>query len=107
MIKKADVSEVKNYLDQNYALKISLDDLCARFYISKNYLTHSFKKQYEVSITSYLLSVRINHAKQLLRFSDKSVEEIGYETGVGAPHYFCRVFKSIEEVSPAVYRAQW
>ena len=105
--KKASVLGVKKYLDENYASRISLDDLCNRFFISKYYLTHSFKEQFGLSITNYLLSVRITYAKQLLRFSSKTVEEIGYEVGIGAPAYFSRVFKEIEGVSPSVYREQW
>lgn len=105
--KRASVLEVKKYLDENYNLKVNLDDLCDRFYISKYYLTHSFKDQFGLSITNYLLSVRITKAKQLLRFSTKTVEEIGYETGIGAPAYFSRVFKDIEGVSPNRYREQW
>ena len=106
-VKKASVLEVKTYLDENYESKISLDSLCSKFFISKHYLTHSFKEQFGMTITSYLLSVRITHAKQLLRFTNKSVEEIGYEVGIGAPHYFSRVFKEVEGVSPTVYREQW
>ncbi len=105
--KKASVVEIKTYLDENYKAKITLDDLCDHFYISKHYLTHSFKDQFGISITSYLQSVRITHAKQLLRFSSKSVEEIGYEVGIGAPHYFSRVFKEVEGIAPVEYRKQW
>lgn len=105
--KKASVLGVKKYLDENYDSKINLDELCSRFYISKYYLTHSFKDQFGLSITSYLLSVRITHAKQLLRFSNKTIEDIGYETGIGTPAYFSRVFKDIEGVSPSQYREQW
>ena len=105
--KKASVLEVKKYLDENYNSKISLEELCSRFYISKYYLTHSFKNQFGLSITSYLLSMRITKAKHLLRFSNKTIEEIGYETGIGAPAYFSRVFKDIEGVAPSVYREQW
>ena len=106
-VKKASVLEVKAFLDENYKDQITLDLLCAKFYISKHYLTHSFKEQFGMSITSYLLSVRITHAKQLLRFTNKSVEEIGYEVGIGAPHYFSRVFKEVEGLSPVQYRHQW
>lgn len=105
--KRSHVLDVKKYLDENYASHITLDDLCSRFYISKFYLTHSFKDRFGVSITNYLLSVRITRAKHLLRFSNKTVEEIGYETGIGAPAYFSRVFKGVEGVSPKVYREQW
>ena len=105
--KKASVLEVKKYLDEHYTEKINLDELCSRFYISKYCLTHSFKDQFGVSITNYLLSLRITKAKQMLRFSSKTVEEIGYEAGIGAPTYFSRVLKDIEGMSPSVYREQW
>lgn len=105
--KKTSVADVKEYLDKNYAEKISLDGLAGKFYINKYYLTRMFKEQYGQSITNYLQNLRITHAKQLLRFSDKTVEEIGLECGLGALHYFSRVFKEIEGVPPSVYRSQW
>lgn len=105
--KKMSVGEVKKYLDENYAQQITLDQLAERFFINKYYLTRVFKEQFGQSINSYLQSVRITHAKQLLRFSSKSVEEIGIEVGLGSLHYFSRVFKQVEGVAPSVYRSQW
>lgn len=105
--KKASVADVKEFLDQNYQTKITLDGLAEKFYINKYYLTKVFKEQYGQSITNYLLNLRITKAKQLLRFSEKSVEEIGFEAGLGAPHYFSQTFKSVEGVPPSVYRKQW
>lgn len=105
--KKASVADVKEYLDQNYTEKITLDGLAAHFFINKYYLTKVFKEQYGQSITAYLLNIRITKAKQLLRFSEKSVEEIGIEVGLGAAHYFSQTFKSVEGVPPSVYRKQW
>lgn len=105
--KKASVADVKEFLDQNYGSKITLDGLATHFYINKYYLTKVFKEQYGQSITAYLLNVRITKAKRLLRFSEKSVEEIGFEVGLGAPHYFSQTFKSVEGVPPSVYRKQW
>lgn len=105
--KRENISDVKEYLDQHYAEKISMDELAARFLISASYLSHSFRDRFGMSISSYLLSVRITHAKQLLRFSEKSIEEIGYAVGIGAAAYFSRVFKNVEGVSPARFRAQW
>ena len=105
--KKMSVVDVKEYLEEHYSERITLDDLASRFYINKYYLTRVFKEQYGMSITSYLTSLRITHAKQLLRFTDKTVEEIGLECGLGALHYFSRVFKEVEGVAPSTYRAQW
>ena len=105
--KKMSVVDVKQYLEQHYSERITLDDLASRFYINKYYLTRIFKEQYGQSITSYLNTLRITHAKQLLRFTDKTVEEIGLECGLGSLHYFSRVFKEVERVAPSVYRSQW
>lgn len=105
--KKVSALEVKKYLDEHYTECVNLHELCIQFYISKYYLTHSLKDQFVLSRTNFLLSVRITRVKQLLRFSNKNVEEIGYETGIGAPAYFSCVFKDIEGVNPSLYRDQW
>ena len=105
--KKVTVREIREYLDENYSTTITLDALSRHFYINKYYLTRVFKEQYGMSITAYLQNVRITHAKQLLRFTDKSVDEIGQECGFGQMNYFSRSFKAQEGVPPSVYRRQW
>ena len=105
--KRTSVIEIKEYLDNHYAERIVLDNLSAMFFIDKYYLAKSFKNQFGLSITTYLQNIRITKAKQLLRFSTKTVEEIGLEVGLGAPAYFSRVFKNVEGVSPSKYREQW
>lgn len=104
---KRSLSAVKEYLDLHYAEKISLDDLSELFYLNKFYLTRIFKDQFGMPIHSYLLSVRITHAKQLLRFSDLSMEEISHECGMNDANYFSRAFKKIERMTPGEYRRSW
>ena len=105
--KKMSVVDIKEYLELHYSERITLDDFATRFFINKYYLTRVFKEQFGQSITAYLTSLRITHAKQLLRFSEKSVEEIGLECGLGQLHYFSRVFKEVEGVPPSIYRSHW
>ena len=105
--KRTSVAEVKEYLDQHYAEKIVLDELSSRFFIDKYYMAKTFKSQFGLSISTYIQNIRITKAKQLLRFSEKTVEEIGYEVGMDNPAYFSRVFKNVEGVSPKTYREQW
>ena len=94
-------------MDINYPEKITLDRLASSFYINKYYLTRVFKEQFGTSINSYLQMVRITHAKQMLRFTDRTVEDVGHACGLGALNYFSRTFKDIEGVAPSVYREQW
>lgn len=104
---KYNLQNIKEYLDQNYFQRITLDNLADTFYINKFYLTRIFKEQFGVSISSYLLQLRITHAKQLLRFSDLTIEKIGQECGMKDANYFSRMFKKVEGISPGEYRKQW
>lgn len=104
---KRSLQTIKEYLDQHYPEKISLDSLSELFFINKFYLTRIFKEQFGVTINNYLLQVRITHAKQMLRFTDLSIEKIGQECGMNDANYFSRMFKKVEGISPGEYRKRW
>lgn len=104
---KVDLQSVKSYIDSHYMEPINLDHLAETFYIDKFYLTKIFKSQFDTTINNHLIQVRITKAKELLRFSQMSIEEIGQKVGIPEPNYFARVFKKVEGISPSVYRAQW
>lgn len=106
-LKKQSLQNVKVYLDMNYQQRISLDQLAEHFYINKYYLTRVFKEQFGMTILSYLDHVRVTRAKQLLRFTDMTAEEIGREVGIEDPCYFNRVFKKVEGMAPGEYRKLW
>ena len=99
--------EVKTYLEQNWAKRISLDELADEFYISKYYLTRLFKSRYGVSILNFLTELRITHAKQKLRFTGGSIESISHECGFDDQNYFARTFKKVEGITPSEYRRKW
>ena len=105
--KKMDISLVKSFLDEHYSEKLSLESVASHFFIDKHYLARLFKEQYGVTLVTYLQQVRITHAKRMLRFTDKSIEEIGLECGIGELNYFSRVFKKLEGVSPSEFRRVW
>ena len=101
------IADVKAWLDSHYNEKIALDDLAEHFYLNKFYLTRLFREQYGSTIVSYLLSLRISRAKELLRVTDLSVEEVGAQCGMPEANYFSRAFRKIEGVSPSEFRRRW
>ena len=105
--KKMEISQVKSFLDEHYKEKLSLESVASHFFIDKHYLARLFKAQYGVTLVTYLQQVRITHAKRMLRFTDKSIEEIGLECGIGDLNYFSRVFKKLEGISPSEFRRAW
>ena len=48
--------------------------------------------------------MRLSQAKYMLRFSNEKIKTIGYKCGLGEPHYFSRVFRQMEGMSPLEYR---
>lgn len=105
--KKQNLQNIKDYIDSHYQEKITLDTLSEQFFINKYYLTRVFKEQFGVPVVSYLIQVRITHAKRLLRFTDHSIERIGQECGIGDANYFTRIFRKVEGVTPGGYRRMW
>ena len=105
--KRMELAAVKEYLDEHYTEKIALDDLSEHFFINKFYLSKIFKETYGTTVNNYLISKRITRAKQLLRFTDMTVDEIGAAVGMEDANYFSRMFRKVEGISPREYRKQW
>ncbi len=105
--KRLELASVKVYLDEHYTGKIALDDLSEHFFINKFYLSKIFKETYGTTVNNYLISKRITRAKQLLRFTDMTVDEVGAAVGMGDANYFSRMFRKVEGISPREYRKQW
>ncbi len=105
--RKADVISVKNWLDQHYTEKITLDALASMFFINKFYLSKMFKEKYGITIHSYIRQLRITKAKGMLRFSGKSIEEIACECGMKDANYMGRIFRNYEGMSPGALKNQY
>lgn len=95
------------HIDANFTSDIRLDELAQRFDISKYYLTREFKRAYGETIFQHIISLRINYAKRLLRFTDKSVEEIAMLCGFKDQSYFSKQFKKAENVTCLAFRRRW
>lgn len=104
---KQDLQKIKEYLDEHHSEKITLDELSSKFYVNKFYLTRIFKEQFGISITNYLIQIRITHAKRLLRFTDLSIDKISHECGMNDANYFSRIFKKVEGITPGQFRKMW
>lgn len=101
------LEQIRIYLHDNYQKKITLDSLATQFFISKYYLSREFKSKYNIGIITYLTNQRITHAKTLLRFTEKSLNEIAQETGIEDATYFIKQFKKAENITPTEYRNRW
>lgn len=97
---------VKSYIDENYASKITLDELSQKSYISRWHLTRLFKEISGCSPFQYLTDKRLEESKALLKTTDKSIAEIAFAVGFDSQSYFSQIFKRKYKISPLQYRNQ-
>ncbi|MBR5578528.1 MAG: helix-turn-helix domain-containing protein [Lachnospiraceae bacterium] len=104
---KTNLENVRNYLDEHYTEKFSLDQLAEIFFISKYYLCREFKNLYGITLNHYVIAKRITFAKKLLRFTSYTLEEIALKSGFYDASYFNKQFKKSEGISASDFRKKW
>lgn len=97
-------ASVKAYMERNFHLNLSLEDLAARSHVNKFHLAHRFTSAYGVPPIQYLNQLRIKEAQNLLSNSDFSISEISQMLGFSSLSYFGQSFKRALGVSAGVYR---
>ena len=101
------IKQIKDFLDENFQKKIPLDMIADEFFISKYHMSREFKKTYGITIANYIIAKRITYAKELLRFTDMQIEEIGRLCGIEDNSYFNKVFRKFEGMTASEYRKKW
>jgi AraC family transcriptional regulator len=100
------LTTVIEYIRDNPGDELSLSELARLAALSQFHFCREFKRSTGKTVHEYVLDVRIERAKHLLAFSDLSIPEIAYRSGVPNVIHFSTVFRKIVGVSPAVFRVQ-
>ncbi|HEY5584212.1 MAG TPA: response regulator [Ruminiclostridium sp.] len=99
------VSRIEDYIRLHYSETISLEDVSNKFNFSISYISKIFKKYKGVSFLQYLITFRINKAKQLMESQLKlEIKDISEIVGYTDQHYFSRIFKNVTGKTPSGYR---
>lgn len=100
---KTQIYEVKQYLDENYRQKITLEELCFLFNTNKTSLSVKFKQAFQQTIIDYLNTLRIEHTKSLLREGNYTLTQIADLMNMSSVHYLTTLFKKITNMTPTEY----
>ncbi|MCW2639227.1 MAG: transcriptional regulator, AraC family [Dactylosporangium sp.] len=92
------------WMAQNAARNLSLDDMAARAAISSRTLIRRFREQTGTTPMQWLTRYRVRRAQQLLETTDVPVEQVGILAGFAAATTFRERFKEVVGVSPWAYR---
>ena len=98
------VSRIIHFVQRNFYNQISNEDIAKFCSCSVSTVCHLFKKSKGISIRKYIVNLRMNYAKELLRTSSLSITVIAQKCGFSDYNYFAVSFKSETGISPSEYR---
>ncbi|MBQ7045008.1 MAG: helix-turn-helix transcriptional regulator [Clostridia bacterium] len=100
------INLIINYINDNFAKELTLEDVAKNAFISVNQLCRIFNKYCSTTVTKYIISKRIAEAKKLLA-EGTSVTNTAYLCGFNDYANFIKTFKKTVGVSPGKYKLQF
>lgn len=97
------LSEILVYMNKHLTEQITMEKICHEFYISRSTLQMLFKTHLNTSPKNYLLNIKLQKSKELIRENHYTISEIAYKLGFSSIHYFSRLFKKYFNTTPSAY----
>jgi AraC-like DNA-binding protein/quercetin dioxygenase-like cupin family protein len=98
------IFRILKFIQANLYRKISLDDVAKEVFLTSNYVSHLISRETDKTFSALILEKRIEHAKELLRFTSKRLVEIAEEVGFPDETYFSKRFKLYTGETPKKFR---
>ena len=98
------IEQIVRYINEHYGEITDIEQIAERFFISKYHLCRTFNKTLGLPLVSYLNTIKIRAAAELMQNEKLNLTEIATRSGFNSSSYFCKVFKAEKGVAPTVYR---
>ncbi|MDR0497913.1 MAG: AraC family transcriptional regulator, partial [Treponema sp.] len=98
--------KAENYIQENFARKISLSEIAKVSGFSAPYFSTIFKEETGENLSSYLNRVRVEKAAKLLTDTEFPLSHIAQSCGFDDQSWFSKIFKIYTGNSPGKFRSQ-
>lgn len=98
------LSKMKRYIDEHYTEEITLSEVAKFVNLHPSYISSLLKIQTGMNYSKYVMHIRIEEAKRLLKETNLKIYEVGEEVGYTNAFYFNRIFKKHTGRTPGEYR---
>ncbi|KIC01201.1 DNA-binding protein [Flavobacterium sp. JRM] len=99
--------EAKLILDKDYVHAPTLPELSRMISLNEFKLKKGFKACFGTTVKSYIIELRMKHAKELFKSKTISVSEVAYKCGYKDVSHFSAAFKSFYGFSPQKFKINW
>ncbi|RHR26210.1 helix-turn-helix domain-containing protein [Clostridium sp. AF19-22AC] len=101
------IDKCKKYIYKHLHERISVADMADEMGLTESYLSNVFRQEENITITDYIMQLKIYYAQNLLTYSEYNYDEIAYYFGFSSRSHFGSVFKKITGLTPKQYRDQY
>jgi len=101
------IDEAINYVDQHYQKDLNSEDLAQEVGLSKKKVEVGILKKTGFPTHTYLLMVRVEKSKPLLKENLLQIQEIAIVVGFKYPSHYGEIFKKITRLTPGEYRDKY
>lgn len=101
---RIEIEKIIQYMHQNFGQKLTNGDLSKMSNMSESAFVRLFKSETGYSPMGYLINIRIEKAKKLLRESTMSITEVSFMCGFGSTPHFSSCFTKHMGISPSKYQ---
>lgn len=98
--------KIIKYLREHHSENITGNMLSDIFKYHPYHINREIKKATGLSLKTYITSLKIKFAENLLSSTDKSITEIASECGFTDSAYFTKIFKRQKGITPKMYRTK-
>ena len=98
--------KILDYIEENYASPLTLEELCSVLHLSKEQFCRFFKKNFRDTPISFLKKYRIYKSVDLLLTTDMKITDIAYEVGFESSNYYTIAFKDVLSISPKNFKKE-
>lgn len=96
--------QIEQFIIDNLDVAITTEDVAKYMYLSEKQICRIIKKDVNLTTKQYINSIKLEASKQLLAYSQKTIDEIAEELGFSSAYYFNQFFKREEGYPPGVFR---
>ncbi|AJE02652.1 helix-turn-helix domain-containing protein [Geobacter pickeringii] len=100
----AGLQRAVRHIQKNLAKPLYLDDIAREACLSRYHFCRMFRKHLGLTPMKFILHLRVERAKGLLKRSDMTVTVVAHKTGFNDLSEFSRQFKLSTGLSPVAYR---
>lgn len=101
---KFEVQNIIEYLHQHFGEKLTIKQLAQLANMSESNFIRVFKQETGLAPMEFLIALRLEKARKLLRNSHKTVTEVALQCGFNSSSHFSTCFRKHHGLSPSQYQ---